>query len=177
MNSLVTVLKAAELAAKWHAGQKRKGEAAEPYLNHLIEVASLVGEASDGNQDYVIAALLHDAVEDQGVSLSEIEAIFGDKVAGIVAEVTDDKAISKAERKALQVANAPRKSEGACFVKLADKTSNLRSILDSPPPWPADRKREYVTWAKSVVGGLRFKPPSLLAKFDEVAATLMRSLG
>jgi (p)ppGpp synthase/HD superfamily hydrolase len=65
MNDIVTIMKAADFAARKHTNQKRKGEVAEPYLNHLIEVANLVAEATDGHPDVVVAALLHDAVEDQ----------------------------------------------------------------------------------------------------------------
>ena len=71
---------------------------AEPYLNHLIEVANLVAEATDGRSHAVVAALLHDAVEDQDVKIEEIAALFGEKVASLVAEVTDDKGLAKQER-------------------------------------------------------------------------------
>ncbi len=64
MNDVVAIMRAADFAARKHTNQKRKGEEAEPYLNHLIEVAALVAEATDGRPDAVIAALLHDAVED-----------------------------------------------------------------------------------------------------------------
>eukprot|EP01035_Chromulina_nebulosa_P035779 gene35779-48116_t len=98
MNDLVKVMQAADAAARWHVDQRRKGVAQEPYLNHLLEVASLVCTATDGDDpDLVIAALLHDAVEDAGVTRAEIAAQFGERVAGIVMEVTDDKSLPKAE--------------------------------------------------------------------------------
>jgi (p)ppGpp synthase/HD superfamily hydrolase len=60
-----TVLKAADAAVRWHVHQRRKGPAQEPYINHLLEVAMLVAEATDGTDtNLVIAALLHDAIED-----------------------------------------------------------------------------------------------------------------
>jgi (p)ppGpp synthase/HD superfamily hydrolase len=77
MNDIVAIMRAAEYAARKHARQKRKGEEAEPYLNHLIEVATLVAEATDGDRNVVIAALSHDAVEDQGVTGAEIADLFG----------------------------------------------------------------------------------------------------
>src|SRR5947208_1095223 len=113
MNDIVKVMRAASFAASKHADQRRKGESAEPYMNHLIEVANLAAEATHGNADVVIAALLHDAVEDQGVKIEEIAEQFGPAVAGFVAEVTDDKSKHKQARKDLQVANAPHKSNGA----------------------------------------------------------------
>ena len=169
MNDIVRILKAADFAARKHANQRRKGDLAEPYLNHLIEVAGLVAEATGGRADAVVAALLHDAVEDQGVAIGEIAELFGASVAALVAEVTDDKTLPKQERKDWQVASAPHKSDDASVIKLADKTSNLRAIASSPPPWPVERKRDYVRWARSVVAGLPCKPAALLALFEEAA--------
>ena len=60
----LTILKAARVAADWHSAQRRKGAAAEPYVNHLIEVAELVAQADPGNTDLVVAAFLDDAIED-----------------------------------------------------------------------------------------------------------------
>jgi (p)ppGpp synthase/HD superfamily hydrolase len=170
MNDVVRVLKAAEFAASKHSKQRRKGEEAEPYLNHLIEVASLVAEATDGRPDVAIAALLHDVVEDQRVEYSEISGMFGSQVSALVAEVTDDKSLDKQVRKEIQIADAAQKSPDACVIKLADKISNLLAIAKSPPPWPIERKRAYVDWARAVVSGLLFKPPALLARFEEAAA-------
>jgi (p)ppGpp synthase/HD superfamily hydrolase len=171
MNDLVRVMKAAADAARWHSSQKRKGQAAEPYINHLLEVADLVATATEGREpDAVIAALLHDAVEDQEVTLEQIAAKFGAGVAGIVREVTDDKTLPKAERKRLQVETAARKSREAKLVKLADKTSNLRAIANSPPPdWSAERRQEYVRWAGEVVAQIRGASPWLEQQFDAAA--------
>jgi len=172
MNDVVTVMRAANFAARKHADQRWKGEDAEPYVNHLIEVATLAAEATSGDADVVVAALLHDVVEDQGVKVEEIARDYGARVAGLVDEVTDDKKLDKSLRKELQVENAPHKSEGACVIKLSDKTSNLRAIAKSPPPRPLERKREYLAWARRVVAGLRYKPAGLLAQFEKAAAEL-----
>ena len=89
----------------------------------------MVTEATGGiDPSVVIAALLHDAIEDQGVTSETLAAEFGQHVADIVLEVTDDKSLPKAERKRLQVTHAPHKSREAKLIKLADKTSNLRTI-------------------------------------------------
>ena len=153
----IAVLKAADAAARWHVHQRRKGAAAEPYVNHLLEVATLVAIATDGKDpELVIAALLHNSIEDQEVPRTVIAEAFGDAVADIVEEVTDDKSIGKQERKQLQVKHASKKSRGAKILKLADKTSNLRAIAASPPPdWSVKRRLEYVAWAREVVKGLR----------------------
>ena len=175
MNGIKRIMHAAEFAAVKHSQQRRNGEKAEPYVNHLLEVASLVADATDGDPEAVIAALLHDVVEDQEVTNAEVAERFGASVASIVAEVTDDKSLAKDERKRRQVASAPHKSEAASILKLADKTANLRAIANSPPPWPAERKQDYVAWAKSVVSGLPVKPADLLAKFEAAARSALES--
>jgi (p)ppGpp synthase/HD superfamily hydrolase len=178
MKELVSVLRAADAAARWHAHQRRKGAAQEPYINHLLEVAKLVAEATGGAEpDPVIAALLHDAIEDQGVTAETIAGEFGKPVAEIVMEVTDDKSLPKEVRKRKQVENAPNISREAKLVKLADKISNVRTISTSPPPdWSAQRRLEYIEWARQVVAGLRGTSPWLEAQFDDAAEQAMRSL-
>ena len=169
---IVRIARAVDFAARKHVHQRRKGEAAEPYFNHLSEVARLLAEATEGNDtELVIAGLLHDTIEDQEVSREELAAEFGEKVAAIVEEVTDDKSLDKAERKRLQVVKAPYKSAQAKALKIADKTANLRAILASPPAhWGIDRKREYFDWAKAVVDGCRGVNARLEQDFDEAYA-------
>src|SRR5580700_2229396 len=134
LNDLHSILEAARFAAEKHAAQRRKGATAEPYVNHLLEVAELVsGAISESNPNLVIAALLHDTVEDVGVTREDLVQRFGSAVADMVMEVTDDKSLPKDERKRLQIEHAPKLSVGAQTIKLADKISNLRAILISPP--------------------------------------------
>ena len=84
-------------------------------------------------------------------------------------EVTDDKSLPKAERKRLQIVHAPELSVRAQVIKLADKTSNLRAILTSPPAdWSVGRKREYFDWAKKVIEGLTEPNPVLKAEFERL---------
>jgi GTP diphosphokinase / guanosine-3',5'-bis(diphosphate) 3'-diphosphatase len=178
MKDWVTVLKAADAAARWHVHQKRKGAAQEPYVNHLLEVASLVAEATEGaDPNLVVAALLHDAIEDQEVPREMIADVFGEDVAKLVGECTDDKALPKDERKRLQVEHAAEKSRRAKVIKLADKTSNLRTLSASPPPdWSVKRRLEYVSWARNVVRGLRGTNEWLEQEFDRAAEAAERSL-
>jgi (p)ppGpp synthase/HD superfamily hydrolase len=177
MNELVSVMRAANLAAKWHTHQRRKGTAQEPYINHLLEVASLVTEATNGTEPNVtIAALLHDAIEDQNIGADTIASEFSQDVANIVLEVTDDKSLPKADRKRKQVESAPTKSREAKLIKLADKTSNLRAVANSPAPdWSVERRLEYVAWAKKVVAGVRGTSPWLEQQFDEAAEQAVHS--
>ena len=76
----------------------------------------------------LIAALLHDTVEDTDTTFEEIDAMFGAKVADVVREVTDDNSLPKEDRKRLQIEHAPHIGKRAALVKLADKTSNLRDV-------------------------------------------------
>ena len=171
-------MQAADSAARWHVDQRRKGAAQEPYMNHLLEVASLVTQATGGAEpNVVIAALLHDAIEDQEVLAETIANQFGQAVADIVLEVTDDKSLPKHERKQRQVQTAHKKSREAKLVKLADKTSNLRTIATSPAPdWSVERRIEYIEWSKSVVAGLRGTSAWLENQFDEAAEIATKSL-
>jgi (p)ppGpp synthase/HD superfamily hydrolase len=177
MKEWVAVLKAADAAARWHVHQRRKGPPKEPYVNHLLEVAMLVAQATDGSDpDLVIAALLHDAIEDSEVPRELIAATFGEDVAAIVAEVTDDKSLPKDMRKRMQIESAPHKSVRAKLLKLADKTSNLRAIAASPPAdWSVKRRIDYVDWALAVAAGLRGVNPWLEQQLDQAAAAAERS--
>lgn len=160
--------RAFDFAARKHAGQRRKGSGQEPYINHLAEVAALVAEATGGLDPVVVlAAILHDTVEDTGTQPEEIERLFGAEVLSVVLEVTDDKSLPEARRKALQVESAAGKSARARLLKIADKTSNLRSLAHSPPrDWSGDRRRRYVAWAREVVDRCRGVSPALEAVFD-----------
>lgn len=169
---LVLVLDAATFAADKHRRQRRKDAEATPYINHPLSLATILArEGGIADAEVIAAALLHDTVEDTETTPAELEARFGANVAGMVAEVTDDKSLPKLERKRLQVARAAHKSPGARLVKLADKIANLRDIAASPPvDWDAARKAEYVRWASDVVAGMRGTNAALEAAFDEAVA-------
>jgi guanosine-3',5'-bis(diphosphate) 3'-pyrophosphohydrolase len=178
MKEWIKVLKAADAAARWHVHQRRKGAAKEPYINHLLEVATLVAEATEGKDpNLAVAALLHDAIEDCEVPQELIAKTFGSDVADLVAEVTDDKTLEKSERKKLQVDGAHKKTDRAKILKLADKTSNLRALVSSPAPdWSVRRKIEYINWARMVVQGLRGTNATLEKQFDAAARAADQSL-
>ncbi|KAK6476838.1 guanosine-3',5'-bis(diphosphate) 3'-pyrophosphohydrolase MESH1-like [Huso huso] len=153
----VLLLETVNFAAEKHKTQRRKDPEATPYINHPIGVARILSYEG-GITDITVlqAALLHDTVEDTDTSLPELEAVFGATVARIVQEVTDDKALSKQERKQLQVEHAPHCSNQAKLVKLADKLYNLRDLNRcTPSGWTPQRVQEYFTWAVQVVKGLR----------------------
>lgn len=119
-------------ACRLHRTQTRKGGDI-PYVGHLLSVASLVIEGG-GNEAQAIAALLHDAAEDQGgeATLAQIRAKFGDEVADIVAECSDTVEEPKPpwqERKKKYVEHLHYASEATLLVSLCDKLDNARAIL------------------------------------------------
>ena len=163
------LLKAIAFAADKHRDQRRKDAAASPYINHPIALANvLANEGGIDDEAVLVAAILHDTIEDTDTTADELHRLFGKRITDIVLEVTDDKALEKAERKRLQVEHAPHISRRAKLVKLADKICNLRDITLSPPArWPLKRKQAYFDWAKAVVDGLRGVHPRLERAFDE----------
>ena len=169
---LTLLLKALAFAAHKHRDQRRKDAEASPYINHPIALADvLVNEGGITDVEVLCAALLHDTVEDTDTTSEELLAAFGSRIARIVAEVTDDKNLEKADRKRLQIEHAPGLSPAAKLVKLADKTCNLRDVALRPPAqWDEARRREYFDWAKRVVDGLRGVHPRLEAAFDAAYA-------
>jgi len=167
------LIKAFAFAAEKHKDQRRKNIEASPYINHPIALANvLANEGGVTDENILCAAILHDTIEDTNTSANELRAVFGEKIASIVLEVTDDKSIAdKALRKQLQIEHAPHISTEAKQVKLADKISNLRDILSSPPHgWPVERKQAYFDWAQAVIAGVRGTNPKLEAIFDELVA-------
>lgn len=164
------VLKAALFAAEKHKNQRRKDAEASPYINHPISLANVLAtEGGVTDTDVLCAALLHDTIEDTETTADELRENFGDAVTDIVLEVTDDKSLSKAERKRLQIEHAAHASPQAKLVKLADKICNLRDILASPPAdWSVARKQEYFDWSVKVVAGVRDVHPGLALVFDQL---------
>lgn len=177
--NLKLILDAAAFASERHRTQRRKDADASPYINHPLALAHLLvteGGIEDGT--VLAAALLHDTIEDTETTFEDLLDRFGRPVAEIVAEVTDDKALPKEERKRLQVVKAASKSTHAKLVKLADKTCNLRDILGSPPAdWSTRRKAQYFAWARDVVEGLRGANAGLEAAFDQVYQRGLAELG
>ena len=174
MSGVIEVARAIDFAARKHAGQRRKGAKAEPYVNHPAEVALLLAKATGGGDPaLVVAGLLHDTIEDTESTREELAAEFGDDVASLVEEVTDDKSLPREERKRLQVKAAPEKSRRARMLKIADKTSNLRSLRESPPVfWSEKRQREYVAWSREVVAACGPTDPRLEELFEEACRAL-----
>jgi len=174
---MVILFRALSFAAEKHRDQRRKDDHGSPYINHPIAVARvLCEEAGVTGTTVLCAALLHDTLEDTETSAEELNTQFGAKIGGIVMEVTDDKRLSKAKRKRLQVEHAAGISHGAKLVKLADKICNLRDVVEAPPVnWELERRQAYFDWAREVADRVRGTHAGLDALFD--AAYLRRPRG
>jgi len=170
--AMALVLRAAAFAAHKHRNQRRKNEEASPYINHPLTLACvLASEAGVHDAVTLAAALLHDTIEDTDTTADELRREFGDAVSAVVLEVSDDRSLSKAERKQAQIDHAATLSDRAKRVKLADKIANLRDVADAPPAgWPIERRREYFDWARSVIDRLRGIDARLESLFDQAYA-------
>jgi (p)ppGpp synthase/HD superfamily hydrolase len=178
MQSALLIARATDFVAQRYAHQKRKGERAEPYVNHLVEVGRLLADATAGDDPTLVAAgLLHDTLEDVATTFEELEQEFGAEIARLVEEVTDDKRLPKAERTRLQIETAGGKSPRARLIKIADKTSNLRWMLANPPEdWSTRRKHDYFVWVGEVIAPCRGMNPQLDALFDRAYVEGMRAV-
>jgi guanosine-3',5'-bis(diphosphate) 3'-pyrophosphohydrolase len=164
------LLAAMEFASRKHIAQRRKGEDAAPYINHPIAVTYLLAETG-GITDPVtlMAAILHDTIEDTATTRTELDERFGPTVRKVVEEVTDDKTLDDAVRKALQVEHAPALSRRAKAIKIADKIDNVRDVTEHPPPtWSLARRIQYLDWSERVVAGCRGTNDPLERLYDEV---------
>jgi guanosine-3',5'-bis(diphosphate) 3'-pyrophosphohydrolase len=163
------LLIAASFAAGKHRDQRRKDIEASPYINHPLSVAELLAtEGGSTDVELLVAAVLHDTVEDTATSLDELSQQFGPAISQLVAEVTDDKSLPKEQRKQLQIENAPHKSDRAKQLKIADKICNIRDInKQSPANWDTERKSQYLDWAVRVIAGCKGVNGKLDTLFDQ----------
>lgn len=178
LSAVRLISEAADLAARRHNGMARKGRGSEPYINHLAEVANLLATATDGaDAELVAAGWLHDAIEDTETTREELAQKFSDRVASLVVECTDDMSLPKAERRRLQLVDAPKKSTSAKLIKIADKISNIRARIHSDPS--ADEREDladYIGWAEEVVAGCRGVNAALDSIFDGTIISVRRAL-
>jgi len=168
--STTVLLDALQFAAIKHRGQRRKDGDATPYINHLICVAHLLADVGGVTDlDPLVAAVLHDTVEDTDTTPAELEARFGEAVRRVGEGVTDDKSLEKEVRKQLQIDHAPHLSRQAMTVKLGDKIANVTEVTVSPPQgWSLARRAEYLDWTERVMAGCRGTNAPLEQRYDEV---------
>ncbi|MBO0798640.1 MAG: bifunctional (p)ppGpp synthetase/guanosine-3',5'-bis(diphosphate) 3'-pyrophosphohydrolase [Blastocatellia bacterium] len=175
MSLLLTAIK---FSADKHRNQRRKGADASPYINHPIDVADILWRiGSVREMPTILAAILHDTLEDTDATPAEIAALFGNEVLALVEEVTDNKALPKDERKRLQVVTAQHKSTGAKLIKLADKISNITELGYYPPvDWSHERRLKYLEWSDDVILGLRGVNAVLEEHYDETVRQTRKKL-
>ena len=152
--NLLQTIKYARLA---HKDQKRKNSAKDDYIVHAIDMADFIQDVAldldiwERHIPTIQATFLHDTVEDTTVTIQDIARNFGNEVAGIVSQVSDNKSLSKMERKMLQLKHANTMSREAAIVKLADKWHNCRDLADDPPKgWTETQIMHYVYWSYKI---------------------------
>lgn len=140
------LLEALDFAAQRHSAQRRKGPDAAPYVNHLIEVATLVANVAQVDDvEVLMAAVLHDVLEDTPTTSVEVTQRFGPRVCRLVEALSDDKSLPRQRRREIALAELPQMEALVKVVKLADLTSNIKLL---PPNWSEERKREYLEWSE-----------------------------
>jgi len=177
--SSTSILQALHFAANKHRAQRRKDADSSPYINHPIAVAELLGRVGMVTDPVVLlAAILHDTIEDTDTSPAELEEHFGAEVRHVVDELTDDKSQEKDERKRAQIQHAARSSSRAKLVKLADKICNVLDVTDHPPAdWSTERRVAYLEWSEQVVAGCRGTNTALERYFDDAIARGQATFG
>lgn len=172
-------LHAIQFSAQKHRDQRRKDISRSPYINHPLDVVTLlwdVGRVRDATT--LISAILHDTLEDTKTEPEEISELFGLDVLSVVQEVTDDKSLPKQVRKRLQIDHSPHLSYRAKLIKLSDKCCNLRDVIQSPPRlWSTERRQRYVKWTSDVINGIRGTNKELEAHYDNILENAKNSLG
>lgn len=144
------ILHAVTFAEQAHRGQVRK-YTGEPYIVHPLEVASIVATVSK-DEDVIIAALLHDVVEDCGITCDQISKAFGMRVAKMVSDVTDISRPhdgNRATRKAMDRIHVGAGWPESHTIKLADLISNTQSITQHDPEFAEvylEEKRELLPY-------------------------------
>jgi (p)ppGpp synthase/HD superfamily hydrolase len=140
------LLEALDFAAVRHSAQRRKGPDAAPYVNHLIEVASLVANVAQVEDvDVLIAAVLHDVIEDTPTTADEVSQRFGPRVRRFVEALSDDKSLPRQRRREITLEELPKMEPLVHVIKLADLASNIKLL---PPNWTEERKLEYLEWSE-----------------------------
>ncbi|GEM_PF-3328789 len=164
-------------ATHWHAGQRRKGKKAEPYMEHPLRVAACMIRCGARDQQLLTAALLHDLLEDTPCPPERIREQFGVQVLHWVLELSDRKELLKAERKQQQIDRSPLLSQGASWIRIADKIDNLSNLAEDPPlGWSLQRQREYLFWSIRVVQPLQGRIPPLDQLFQQTCYTTAKGL-
>lgn len=161
--NLLRLLEAAALAARFHEGQYRKDSAHTPYIVHpLIVCRNAWTEGQIRSINVLVAALLHDTLEDTNVTPEELSQRFGERVLATVEELSNDPSLTTEQNKQRQIDHAPSMSLDAQIVKLADRLANIRDLAAEPPvQWTQDKVDGYFAWAEKLLYALHGSNPGL----------------
>jgi len=152
MELLIT---AVQFASQKHKNQRRKNKDNEPYVNHVIGTCKIASDSGVVDTNILCACLLHDTIEDTCTSIEELESLFGVIIKDMVLEVSDDKKLSKSERKNSQIEKSLKMTYGAKCVKLADKIYNLKDMdLNPPESWSNEYIIGSCIWMKTIVDNM-----------------------
>lgn len=166
-------LRAMLFATSHHRLQRRKSSESPAYIEHPVRVATVLQECGVDDEDIIIAALLHDTVEDTDATLEDIQEQFGHNVADIVQGCTDDKSLPKAQRKLLQIEKVRDGPAGVKLVKLSDKLDNCQEIWSAPPVgWSRERAMGYALWSSVVCEQARGLNVELDRRLDALFASI-----
>jgi (p)ppGpp synthase/HD superfamily hydrolase len=165
MNEIVNSAK--ELVEIEHEGQFFKGDPTVPFINHLSEVVNLLIEVGGIDDSTIITAgYLHDILEKTTLTDVELKKLFGEKITGIVKELTIDPNLSKDKARLLQINTSNQLSSEAKVIRLCDKISNIKMIAESKNlNWTYEEKYDYFSWAEDVVTKLKGTNDSLECYF------------
>lgn len=167
---LSLLLKAAAFAAVKHEGQVRKDTARTPYIIHPLGVARILFEEAGVRDTHIlIAALLHDTLEDTETTAEEIEKFFGLSVRITVEELTNSPGLTSQENKQRQIDHAPHMCRDAQLVKLADRLYNMRDLRNPPPSWTEEDVERCLEWGQKLLAVLPgVCPPLELSLYEEI---------
>lgn len=178
LSDMGRLLQAAHFSADKHRDQRRKGIRNTPYINHPLEVAERLNRiAGIENATILIAAILHDTIEDTQTTEAELTVLFGTEIATIVTELSENKALHWTQRKRIEIDDAAHLSLAGKLIKLSDKISNVHDTVTNPPAdWTIDRRRDYLIFAEKVADNCRGQNDALDAEFDRVLAEARQKL-
>lgn len=151
MNKMELLLEAIYFASNKHKNQRRKDSLKTPYINHPIEVCFILSNCGITDEKILMAAVLHDTIEDTETTFEELNSIFGEIVTKMVMECSDEKNSKKECKKQIQIEKANSVCVGSKLIKLADKYSNLSNLINDPPElWSEQEIKGYFYWCYAI---------------------------
>jgi len=166
--------KALTFAEKHHSGQMRD-DGATPYIEHPKKVAKILREVAGVTDESILSAgLLHDMIEDSEVSYDDLEKAFGVRIAGLVAELTNDKRLPKQLSREDLIRRLPGMSQEAALIKLADIYSNAQDMGSAD--WTEERKAKYLVYLRRIVETISKSKPTLSPKLEKSISEYLQTL-